>query len=49
MKTFDFIVWVCLVMAIVIGVVSVAVDVIPLLILSLVFCGIGIIFDNIGK
>lgn len=49
MKIFNFIVWVCLVLSIVIGVVSVAVDVTPLLILGLVFCGIGIIFDSIGK
>jgi hypothetical protein len=49
MKIFNFIVWVCLVMSIVVGVVSVMTDVMPLLILSLVFSGIGIIFDNIGK
>lgn len=49
MKTFDFIIWVCLVMSIVIGIVSIAVDVMPLLLLSLVFCGIGIIFNSIEK
>jgi hypothetical protein len=49
MKTFDFIVWVCLVISIVIGVVSIAVDIMPLLLLSLAFSGIGIIFNSIEK